>query len=79
MEVVEDVLGICGGCTTRGHTTRQIRGIHREDELYVRVGDGWESTGGNNMGVENECVWEGCEVEGKVGRVVCVGGRVSVE
>lgn len=45
----------------------------------MRVGDGWESTGGNNMGVENECDWEGCEVEGKVGRVVCVGGRVSVE
>lgn len=82
MEVVEDVLGICGGKgvhDTGRQTTRQIRGIHREDELYGRVGDGWESTGGNNMGVENECVWEGCEVEGKVGRVVCVGGRVSVE
>ena len=37
------------GCTTRGHTTRQIRGIHREDELYGRGGEGWESTGGNNI------------------------------
>ena len=33
------------------------------------MGDGWESTGGNKMGVENECVWEGCKVEG------CVCGR----
>ena len=52
MEVVEDVLGICGGKRVhdKGHTTRQIRGIHRG----MRVGDGWESTGGTRWaGVVN--------------------------
>ena len=84
MEVLVDDGG-GGGCF--GHLWGEGGARHGEADNKTNQrdtqgyeGGGWVvKHGGNKMGVENECVWEGCEVEGKVGRVVCVGGKVSVE